>query len=81
MGDDDQNRITEDTEETGKFGVDMPVQSDVHSDYDSAESIADSDLDFGELRKCWPHRCMDIGEEKIMVLLTNSQLQGNQKQK
>ena len=43
---------TEDTHETGKFGVDMPhVQSTIHSDYDSAESIADSDLADGELRK------------------------------
>ena len=30
---------------------------------------------------CWPHRCMYMGEEKIMVLLTNPQLQGNQTQK
>ena len=59
LGDDCQNLITEYTEETGKFGVDMPyVQSRIHTDYDSAESIADSDLEHGELRKCWPHRCM-----------------------
>ena len=31
--------------------------------------------------KCWSHRCMYRSEEKIMVLLTNPQLQGNQKQK
>ena len=31
--------------------------------------------------KCWPHHCMCMGEEKNMVLLTNPQLQGNQKQK
>ena len=36
----------------GKLGVDMPyVQSRMHSDYDSAESIADLDLEDGELRK------------------------------
>ena len=52
LGDDYQNPVTEDTEETGHFGVGMPyVQSRIHSDYDSAESIADSDLEDGELRK------------------------------
>ena len=52
LGDDYQNPITEDTEETGQFCVDMPyVQSRIHSNYDSAESIADSDLEDGELRK------------------------------
>ena len=52
LGDDYQNPITEDTEETEKFGVDMPyVQSRIHSDYVSAERIADSDLEDGELRK------------------------------
>ena len=52
LGDDYQTPITEDTEETGKFDVDMPyVQSRIHSDYDSAESIADSDLEDGESRK------------------------------
>ena len=36
----------------GNFDVDMPyVQSRIHSDFDSAESIADSDLEDGELRK------------------------------
>ena len=30
--------------------------------------------------KNWPHRCMYMGEEKIVVLLTNPQLQGNEKQ-
>ena len=35
-----------------KVGVEMPyVHSKIHSDYDSAESIADSDLEDGELRK------------------------------
>ena len=41
LGDDCQNPITEDAEETGKFDVDMPhVQSTMHSDYDSVENIA-----------------------------------------
>ena len=52
LGDDFQNLITECTEETRKCGVDVPhVQSRIHSDYDSAEGIADSDLEDGELRK------------------------------
>ena len=52
LGDDCHNPITEDTEDTGNFGVDMPsVQSRIHSDYVSAEIIAHSDLEDGELRK------------------------------
>ena len=31
--------------------------------------------------KCWPHRCMYMDEEEIMVLLKTPQLQGNWKQK
>ena len=47
-----QNLITEGTEEIGKVGVDMPyVQSRIHSGHDSAESMADSDLEDGKLRK------------------------------
>ena len=52
LGDDYQNPITKDTEETGNFDIDMPyVQSRIHSGYDSAEINADSDLEDGELRK------------------------------
>ena len=52
LGDDYQSPITEDTEETGKFGVDrLYVQSRIHSNYDSAASIADSDLEDGVSRK------------------------------
>ena len=47
-----QNLITEDMDEFGKVGAEMSyVQSQMHSDFDSAESIADSDLEDGELRK------------------------------
>ena len=47
-----QNPITEDMDEFGKVGAEMSyIQSQMHSDYDSAESIADSDLEDGELRK------------------------------
>ena len=39
-------------ERFGKVGAEMSYfQSQMHSDYDSAESIADSDLEDGELRK------------------------------
>ena len=52
MGDNYQNPVTEDMDESGKVGVKMPfVQSRIHSDCDSAESIADSDLEYGVLRK------------------------------
>ena len=47
-----QNPIAEVMDEFGKFGADMSyIQSQMHSDYDSAESIAESDLEDGELRK------------------------------
>ena len=53
MGDDCQHPITEDLDEFGKIGVKSLSynQSQVHSDYHSAESIADSDLEDGALRK------------------------------
>ena len=39
-------------EEFRKVGADVSYfQSQMHSEYDSAESIADSDLEGGELRK------------------------------
>ena len=43
----------------GKVGAEMSyIQSQMHSDCDSAESIADSDLEDGELRKkAWLHNC------------------------
>ena len=48
----EQNPTTEDVDEFGKVGAEMfHLQSQMHSDYDSAESIADSDLEDGELRK------------------------------
>ena len=52
MRDNYQNPIVEDMDEFGKVGAEMSyIQSQLHSDYDSAESIADSDLEDGELRK------------------------------
>ena len=41
-----RNSITEDVDEFGKVGAETSyLQSQMHSDYDSAESIADSDLE------------------------------------
>ena len=57
------------------FDVDMPcVQSRIHLDCARI-------LKMENYEKCWPHRCMHMGGEKIMVLLKNPLLQGNQKQK
>ena len=45
-----QTPITEEVEEFGKAGDKQSyIQSKIHFDYDSAESIADSDLEDGEL--------------------------------
>ena len=47
-----RNSITEEMDELGKVGAEMSyLQSQMHSAYDSAESIADSDLEYGEPRK------------------------------
>ena len=53
MGNDYQSPITDIMDEFGKHGVKSLShnQSQIHSDYDSAESIADSDLEDGQLRK------------------------------
>ena len=53
MGDDCESPITEDMDEFGKIGVEPLSHNQllIHSDYDSAESIADSDLEDGQLRK------------------------------
>ena len=53
MGDDYQSPITEDMGELGKIGVKSLSynQSLIHSAYDSAESIADSNLEDEQLRK------------------------------
>ena len=47
-----RNSPTEDMDEFGKVGADTSyLRSQMHTDYDSAESIAYSDLEDGELRK------------------------------
>ena len=52
MGENYQNSVAEDMDEFGKVGVEMShIQSQMHFDYDSAESVADSDLEDGESRK------------------------------
>ena len=52
MGNNNQISIAEDMDVFGKIGVEMSyIQSQRHSDYDSAESIADSDLEDGQFRK------------------------------
>ena len=53
MGDDNQNPINEDTDEFGIIGVKSQSyhQSQMHSDYNSADSIVASDLEDGQLRK------------------------------
>ena len=47
-----QNLIAEDVNEFGKVGAEMSyIQSQMRSDYDSAESIADSDLEDWRIEK------------------------------
>ena len=70
-----QNPIAEDMGEFGKVGAKLSCfQSKMHSDYDSAESIADSDLEDGELRKMLAsHHCNDRIEKTKNPLECQSQ--------
>ena len=83
VGDNYQNPITEGAEETENFAVDMShVQSRIHSDYDSAAIIADSDLEAGESRKMLSSPLYVHGRgENYVSSQKNLQFQGNQKQK
>ena len=64
-----RNFITEDMDEFGKVGAEKShLQSQMHSDFDSAESIADSDLEDGELRKMRLHHCICKIEETLNLL-------------
>ena len=46
-----KSSLVEDMDDLGKVGADESYfQSQMHSDYDSAESTADSDLEDGKLR-------------------------------
>ena len=59
MGNNYQNRIDEDMDGFGKVCAEMShIQSQMHSDYDSAESIADADLEDKNYQKCWLHPCI-----------------------
>ena len=67
-------------DELGKVGAETSyLQTQMHSDYDSAESIGDSDLEERELRKMLASP-LYIQGRGVMNHLENQQLQGNQKQ-
>ena len=79
-------------DEFGKVGADVSyLQSQMHSEYDSAESIADADLEDGELQKMlasplylqnredYESSPMPIATEKFAALFSyGSEEQGNQ---
>ena len=73
-----QNPIAEDMDEFGKVGAEMSyIQSQMHSDYDSAERIADSDtLKMENYEKCWLHHCL-CRIEVIVNHLEHQLLRGN----
>ena len=59
-------------DEFGKVGAEMSdIDSQMHSDYDSAESIADSDLEDGELRKMLASPCEKRVEGLQIISNTN----------
>ena len=60
-----RNSVPEDMNEFGKVGAQMScLQSQMHSDYDSAESIADSDLEDGKQQRMLASAlCMQSGED------------------
>ena len=73
MRENHRNPIAEDVEGFGKVGVEKSyIQSQMHSDYDSAESIAESDLEDGELRKMVtsPQNMQDRGDCKSSRIST-----------
>ena len=45
----------------------------MHSEYDSVESIADSEFEDGELPKCWLHHCICRIEKTMNPLESQSQ--------
>ena len=70
----------QDMDEFGKIGVKSLSynQSQIHSDYDSEESIVDSDLEDGQLREMLAFTAVYTGcEMKTLILVENPQLQGN----
>ena len=80
MGENNQNPIAEDMDEFGKVGVDMSyIQSQMHSDLTQRKALQSRILKMENNEKCWFHYCKYRGE-RIMNLLEDPQLQGNQKQ-
>ena len=64
-----RNPLTEDMDEFGKVGAEMSyLQPQMHSDYDSAESSADSDLEDGERRKMLAYHCICNVEKTVNPL-------------
>ena len=54
-----RNSLSEDMEEFRKVCADVSYfQSQMHPEFESAESIVDSDFEDGELRKWWLHHCI-----------------------
>ena len=73
-----RNSHTEDMDDFGKVGADTShLQSQMHSDYDSAESIADSDLEDGELRKMLGFTTVYATSEKTVNPLECQSHRGN----
>ena len=64
-----RSSLSEDMDELGKVGAEMSyLQSQMHSDYDSAESIADSDLEDEKYQKCWLHHSICKVEKTVNIL-------------
>ena len=75
-GDDYQNPVTEDMEEFGQVGVEMPyIQSKIHSDHRRLGSW------WWRLTKVLASPLYFHGRGKILILLEDPRLQGNQKQR
>ena len=87
-----QNSIAEDMDVFGNVVAEMSyIQSQMRSDYDSAESIADLDLEEGELRKmlasplymqsredCTSSRIPTASVKPASMFSSGSKEQGNQ---
>ena len=82
LGDDYQNPITADTEETGKFDVDMPTSNQGYTQTAvQLKAMQTRTLKMKRNEKCWSHHCVYTGEGKIMIFLEDPWLQGNRKRK
>ena len=73
--------LSQKMDDFGKVGVEMSnVKSRIHSDGDSGQSTADSDLDDGEFRKMLASPMYTRARWKIEIILGDPWLQGNRKQ-